>query len=224
MVLFKLIEKEEITMKNMKVLSLTAGVSSLILAGAVSADFQGLSYDVSSNDQGTTVQVYVEVEAGDQVNAVYGDVDNILHIHSNGGSFYQNAFGGNTPPNPALIGVFPSLANDSFVTIGRLTDVDNAMLEIGIDWTSFEGGGEISTDNGSWFATPDDAQVYEVDGRVLIGQFTLESGELGGQINLQGKNADGSNWTVLAAPLGVPAPGAIALLGLAGLASRRRRK
>ena len=98
------------------------------------------------------------------------------------------------------------------------------MLEIGIDWTSFEGGGEISTDNGSWFATPDDAQVYEVDGRVLIGQFTLESGELGGQISLQGKNADGTNWTVLAAPLGVPAPGAIALLGLAGLASRRRRK
>jgi MYXO-CTERM domain-containing protein len=224
MVLFKLIEKEEITMKNMKVLSLTASVSSLILAGAVSADFQGLSYDVSSNDQGTTVQVYVEVEAGDQVNAVYGDADNILHIHSNGGSFYQNAFGGNTPPNPALIAVFPSLANDSFVTIGRLTDVDNAMLEIGINWASFEGGGEISTDNGSWFATPDDAQVYEVDGRVLIGQFTLESGELGGQINLQGKNADGSNWTVLAAPLGIPAPGAIALLGLAGLASRRRRK
>jgi len=226
MVLFKLIEKEEITMKNMKVLSLTAGVSSLILAGAVSADFQGLSYDVSSNDQGTTVQVYVEVEAGDQVNAVYGDVDNILHIHSNGGSFYQNAFGGNTPPNPALIGVFPSLANDSFVTIGRLTDVDNAMLEIGIDWTGFEAGGAISTDNGSWFATPDDAQVYEDGGRVAIGQFTVANGDhVFGTINLQGKNADLSNWSATGINFDtVPAPGALALLGLAGIAARRRRK
>ena len=213
-------------MKNMKVLTLTAGVGSLIFASTVSADFQGLSYDVSANANGTTVQVFVELEAGDQLNAVYGDADNALFIEAAGGSFYQNAFGQATVAgmNPALFGVFPSLVNDSFVTIGLETNVGNAMLDIGIDWSSFEGGGSISTDNGSWFATPDDSQVYEIGGRVLIGQFTLIAGELSGQINLQGKNADGSNWTILGEQIGVPAPGAIALLGLAGLATRRRRK
>jgi hypothetical protein len=138
-------------MKNMKVLTLSAGVGSLILAGAASADFQGLSYDVSSNANGTTVQVYVELDAGDQLNAVYGDGGNALHIEAAGGSFYQNAFGTHSVAgmNPALFGVFPSLMNDSFVTIGLETSTGNAMLDIGIDWASFEGGGSISTDNGS---------------------------------------------------------------------------
>ena len=93
------------------------------------------------------------------------------------------------------------------------------------DFASFEAGGSLTTDNGSWFATPDDAQVYEVDGRVLIGQFTLD-GDVEGVINLQGKNADLSNWDRRGVEFSsaiIPAPGAIALLGLAGLASRRRR-
>ena len=213
-------------MKNMKVLTLTASVGSLILAGAASADFQGISYDLSTNANGNTVQVFVELETGDQLNAVYGDGENSLLIEALGGSFYQNPFGQATVAgmNPAFFPIFPSLLNDSFVTIGLETNVGNSMLDIGIDFTTFEGGGAISTDNGSWFATPDDAQVNEVNGRVLIGQFTLIAGELSGQVNLQGKNADGSNWTVLAEQIGVPAPGAIALLGLAGIATRRRRK
>jgi len=215
-------------MKNMKVITLTAGAGSLILASAVSADFQGLSYDVSTNANGTTVQVFVELEAGDQLNAVYGDADNSLLIEAEGGSFYQNAFGNHSVSgmNPALFGVFPSLLNDSFVTIGLETNVGNAMLDIGIDWTSFNAGGSIWTDNGSWFATPDDAQVYEIDGKIMIMQLTMDEAEsFSFEINLQGKNgSDGENWTILGEQIGLPAPGAIALLGLAGLAARRRRK
>ena len=126
--------------------------------------------------------------------------------------------------NPAFFPIFPSLVYDSFVTIGLETNVGNAMLDIGIDFTAFEAGGAISTDNGSWFATPDDAQVNEVNGQVLIGQFTIaDDGVLTGQVNLQGKNADGSNWTATAVAFSgvIPAPGAIALLGLAGITAQR---
>ena len=213
-------------MKNLKVLTLTAGMGSLIFAGVASADFQGISHEVTETAYGTMVQVFADLASGDQLNAVYGDADNSLFIDADGGSFYQNAFGQATVAgmNPAFFPIFPSLVYDSFVTIGLSTSPGNAMLDIGIDWTGFEAGGAVWTDNGSWFATPDDAQVYEVDGRVLIGQFTLADGELVGQVNLQGKNADGSNWTVLGQSIAVPAPGALALLGLAGLASGRRRK
>ncbi|MDP7005439.1 MAG: hypothetical protein QF718_04440, partial [Phycisphaerales bacterium] len=105
----------------------------------------------------------------------------------------------------------------------------NALLDIGIDWTSFNGGGTLATDNGSWFVTPVDPQGGELGGSVLIGQFTVVGGtgngidDLTGQISLQGKDADGNTWQELGITW-VPAPGAMALLGLAGLAGRRRRR
>jgi len=214
-------------MKNIKLLALTAGVGSLFIAGTSSADFQGISWTSSSSAYGTTYLIYVDVEAGDQLNAVYGDGSNALSIDS-GGGFYQNIYGQATVAgmNPAFFPIFPSLVYDSFVTIGLLTNVGNAMLDIGIDFTTFEAGGEIWTDNGSWFATPDDAQVNEVNGQVLIGQFTVADGDgVFGSINLQGKNADGSNWSALGVEFNtIPAPGVLALLGLAGVVARRRRK
>ena len=46
-----------------------------------------------------------------------------------------------------------------------------------------------------------------------------------GVVNMQGKDAALENWTAENVEFDtVPAPGALALLGLAGLATRRRRK
>jgi len=206
-----------------RTISISATIGALLLSRIASADLQCVSVDSSDSGFGIglTHRVYVDVDAGDQVNAIFGASDFALDIHPETGSFYQNMFGSYGPPNEALFDFFPSVAYDSFVTIGRLTDTDNAMLDIGIDWTDFEtNGGAIWTDNGTWFATPDDAQVYEQDGRVLIGQFTGAMPE--GHINILGKNADLSSWEY--SHIAIPAPGAIAVLGLAGLLCVRRRK
>jgi len=218
-------------MNNLKLLGLSAGVGSLVIAGSASAAFLDIDFDTidSGYGIGTTYQIYAVVDGG-EVDAVYGDDVNALSIEATT-SFYQHAFGSHKPPAQALIDAFGSLAFDSFVSIGRLTATDDNMLDIGIDWTSFNAGGSIFTDNGTWFATPADAQVQAVGGRVLIAQFTVaddadgNAGHVSGNINLQGKDADLTNWNADGVEFNtLPAPGALALLGLAGLVSRRRRK
>jgi hypothetical protein len=209
-------------------LGLTAGVGSLILAGTATADFQGLTLEVVDNGgvvAGTTYDLYANVDAGGRVDAVYGDGANTLSIGVDGGNFVQNIYGGNTSMdiNPAFLPLFPSLAYDSFVTIGLTDSTGNVLNNIGIDFTGFAAGGALSTDNGTWFVTPDDAQGDESGGRVLLGRFTIDDGELVGSINLQGRDSTGTVWNANGVTW-VPAPGALALLGLAGLATRRRRK
>jgi len=219
-----------------KTLSMTAGVASLLFAGAASAGYVGMSGEVVAVDgiaDSQTIRVYADFgDAADQLNAVYGDAAHTLSIGASS-SFYQNPFGGavSNDINPALYAAFPSLVYDSWVTIGLEDQVGNAMLNIGVDFDDFENnGGGMTTSNGSWFATPDDAQVVAgAELRVMIGQFTVmgAGGTVSGVINMQGKNADGSNWVAndVAFEFGdvIPAPGVLALLGIAGLAGRRRR-
>jgi len=218
-------------MKQRTITISTAAVSCLIACGTASADFQSLSWDMFQTAWGDTYRLYVDIDTGGEVDAVFGDPLDAMFIETNSGSsFYQNMFGGPTSMdiNASLFGFFPSLEFDSFVTIGRLTNTSNALLNIGFDWSTFEAGGSMSTSNGSWFATTMDDQVHDQgDGRILIGQFTVEVGEgIHGIINMQGKNADGSMWISRNQAFNtsiVPAPGALALLGAAGLAFRRRR-
>ena len=213
-------------------LSMTIAAGSLLATSAM-ADYTGLSYTSVDNFDGTwTARIFAEFHAEtDELDAVFGDAENDLHITSTNG-FYQNMFGGPTSAdiNPALYAAFPSLVLDSWVTIGLEDNVGNNMLNIGIDWTDFEDfGGNIATDNGTWFATPDDAQVLAgPDMQVMIGQFTMYGAKsyLSGVINIQGKHGDFETFQerdiVFEFPA-MPAPGALALLGIAGLAQRRRK-
>ncbi len=213
-------------------------LGAIALAGAAQATpFQGFSFEsMGDMGYGETIRMYVDLDAGSRIDAVFGNSVGNLSIEVDGGSFYQNALGGPTSQaiNSAFFPLAPSLEWDSYVTVGALYADgtpfgNNALMDIGIDWASFESGGELATDNGSWFCTPVDAQGEEVGGRVLIGQFTVVGGtgngytDLLGQISIQGKDADGVTFQELGATW-VPAPGAIALLGLAGVCSRRRRK
>ena len=104
------------------------------------------------------------------------------------------------------------------------------MNNIGIDFGAFNSAGSLATDNGSWFVTPDDIQGQEVGGRVLLGQFSVVGGSgiltddmAAMSVNLQGKDASGNTWTLIGGNA-LPAPGALALLGLAGVTARRRRR
>ena len=221
-------------MNNKILLGLTAGVGSLILAGTATAEFQGLSGDYSDLGGGLiTWRIYADIDAGGRVDAVYGNGTNVLSISAADGLYQNLDFGGNTSVeiNSGFFGFVPSIEWDSYVTIGALYQDgtpfgSNALQNIGVDFASWNAGRDLTTDNGTWFITPDDAQGGEIGGRVLIGQFTiLGNGPLDVTVNLQGRdggtvwNHEGASETFL-----VPAPGALVLLGLAGLATRRRRK
>ena len=218
-------------MMNLQRTSGIVGMTTLLFAGFASAGFQGTSIEVVAVDavdgsaSNWTARLYVELDAGDRLDAVYGNAENPLWMGTTG-SLYQNAFGGNTSTgiNPALYAAFPSLVYDSWVTIGLEDQVGNALSDIGMMYDN----DSVSTSDGSFYVTPDDAQGEEVGGRVLIGQFTVFGfdSHLYGTISLQGKNADGSNWTAEGVEFQnyVPLPGSLALLGLAGVAGRRRRR
>ena len=218
-------------------MAICGGLGSLILTAAASAGYSGLtaeSFTASGvNALGVSweldvVRLYVNLDnAGDRLDSVFGSADNGLVIGTSA-EFNQNAIGGDTSLqiNSALFAVYSSVEYDTFVTIGKLDQAGDALLVQAVDFSNF--ATEVSTSNGTWTVTPDDAQgEADANGRVLIGQFSFAAGTGGidsmyGNVNLQGKNADGSTWQVV--DQWIPAPGALALLGLAGLAGRRRRR
>ncbi|MBC8202189.1 MAG: hypothetical protein H8E86_09095 [Planctomycetes bacterium] len=147
-------------------------VSSLLCGTAASGQFafQGIDYRIAetnavAGDFNWTVEFYLVLNSDERLDAVAGDGVNDKRLATSG-SFYQNAFGGPTSMeiNPLLYGNFPSLQYDSWVTIGAMDNTgypytNNALMNIGIDWTNFEdNGGDVYTDNGLWFVTPDDDQ------------------------------------------------------------------
>lgn len=163
---------------------------------------------------------------------------------------YSNETHYNTPSftsfNPA------SRAFDTFGTIGRHTGDSNTALyanEAGFvaetnnlagDWSAVDSGwfsfNPLIADNQAKLATGSatDANVQGVAGdgiyRVLLMQITVGAGEdVEGNIGLLGGQLEGvaSAYEVTGEALyynSVPAPGALALLGLAGLAGARRRR
>ena len=206
---------------------MTAGMS--LASVGFATPFQGLSADATSTAYGMNYMVYANLDAGSRIDAVYGNAENLLSIHAGDGvSFYQNIYGGDTSTaiNPALLAVFTSLAYDTYVTIGLTDSTGNALNVVGDLFSNW-----VESDNGSWFVTPDDAQGAEVDGRVLIGNFTVAGGSGDTStdfstfnVSLQGKDADGNTWNEVSVGFSaIPAPGALALIGIAALFTRRRR-
>ena len=146
----------------------------------------------------TTYRLYANcTNENDFISAISGLNTTPMNITSTG-VFFQNVFGASkgSDINPALVAVFPDVAFDSWVTIGRELSSDpggdiTIVTSANDEWeTSFNAGGPIEIDGdigGSWFTLFNPSSVNGFAGpdlRVLLGQFTTD-GVLSGSINVQ---------------------------------------
>jgi len=128
--------------------------------------FSGIDYAVVGENlvddigENWTVDVFAVLGPGERLDAVAGNSVQQKTITSSGG-FWQSPVGGPTSQdvNPAFYELEPSLEWDSRVTIGALDSSgapfdQNNLGDIGIDWSNFESGGDVSAGNGTWYVLP----------------------------------------------------------------------
>ncbi len=210
----------------------------LILAGSVQAGFLGISAASRPNDFGLlVVNIYAEFDrpGEDFMLAVTGTPLNPMLIEVIGGTFYNHGFGSDRPPPGALVDAFPSLAYDSFVTIGvrwvadpPFPPQDNMVIVPGFPGLS---GTQLSTNSSGWAVAPIEPQgdpfnpfFAPIDGRLIIGQFsTLDGTAIQGTMLLRYISNGEVGQSVVSFFVPVPGPGALWLLGAAGLLGSRRR-
>ena len=213
--------------------TLTCGLlGGLAVSTAAPAAMTGLSYDVVGHELvpgTTTVHVYAEFEADCRLDAVFGNSEYQLALQYTGNaSPWHHADGGPTSGDidPTQFGGDPLLQWDSFVTIGSQNASSNTTFgHIGIDWSAWETGGDLFTEDGAWWVLNPDPMGEPVNGRVLIAQLTtmnVASGSVSFEAGLQWRNAEGvshqSGHSIM-----IPVPGAFTLLLVAGGSTRRRR-
>lgn len=158
----------------------------------------------------TTYRVYVEVvNEDDFVSSVFGNDVDPLSISTEAG-FYNDPLGASLASgmNPVFYGMFPTMAADSWLTIGIDSTPEGDEVAIGTVEdpaqpyvAAFASGSAIdgqdvaidSSTGGAWYIlnnTPNG--LPDSDGRVLIMQLTTSAG-LSGTLNVQiFENGDGS--------------------------------
>ncbi len=217
----------------MKKMTVIAG--SLLMASTANAGYVGHTAELYTNGAYAapagydyTYRVYALFDSAlDQVVGIGGDFNETMTAWTSTSFYQDDTFGGDTEHNAAFDPVIPGLHYDTYWTIGSSdsgTDgATGAAWNSGPYWTA----NTFLGDDGGWFRTPADPVTFGVfDGtyyRVMIGQFTCAN---------PGDGAPEFSYTTKLAWLHdggttnneyIPAPGALALLGLAGLVGRRRR-
>ena len=218
---------------KIKTLSLLAGVGApLIMTAASSAGFVGLKTTIKDNPFGLlVVNVYAIFDrpGEDHMIAVAGTPLNPLSVVVEGGTFYNHLFGNDQAPNEGLFGPFPSIEFDTFVSIGKKVSAGDTTL-ISPGWPAGGIVGSVfTTVSSGWVVTPfapqgnpfDPANSFPGTGQILLAQFSTADGtEIHGTLLLKfvGSAQAYVGFT------SIPAPGALALLGAAGLVGTRRRR
>ncbi len=237
---------------KMKTLSVLAGVSAPLIATA-GANAAFVEFKVVQKLDPNTGQmptfygnpifvcnVYAEFDnnGGDYMSAVAGTPNNPLNITVlGGGTFFNLGAGGETPPGTMQVGNIPTLAYDSFYTIGVKSVVMGQVDATTLLYMPLLYGTMISTSDGDWFVTgfpnhtgqndPFDANnSFPGNGQILIGQFSTSTGTGIRLAALVQASSDGNRFfqTPIQFTHLIPTPGALGLLGAAGLIGRRRRR
>lgn len=172
---------------------LTLGLTLAVTATA-SAQLVRLEVDFIDNKglvPGDTYRVYAVMEnEGDILDAVYGEASAPMRVWASKG-FYQHPKGGALSADIQRYDTMSdeSLLYDSWVTIGAEDNYMNAVSGFIMEdaLTAFDQGGELVTDDGAWFVTPDKRQAAAGPSkRILLMQLT-SAGDVNGLINLHGR-------------------------------------
>ena len=234
----------------MKTLATLSACAAFAATSALSADFTGFASDgwYGMNSDGSSaaitsadfavIDIYAQFDTNE--NDGYSAADSTVlsmfdaDIQMSGGLAFNQADVAGGSWDPKFSFDLPSAGSlpwvDSFVTIGGTPGAtNNTNLDPNFDPTT---GTSVPTGAG-WFTGAPEALQGRVDGsgQTFLGRFVVSAADaIGESISFSadisynygigtgtffGNGSD--SWTV------VPAPGALALLGLAGLTARRRR-
>jgi len=176
--------------------SLVAGVAApLVVTAASSGHYLGVEV-TSARYPGPYIvfSVYAVFDrpgGEDLFLAVSGTPGHTMEVKILGGTFFQHPLGSIKAPSQAFVNLFPSLAYDSFVTIGVRTSGSGGsggvnvpdQLTLTPTFPSDFGPGPFILTNDSWAVTPANAQSNPFDptyaygdGRLLLAQFTTTNG------------------------------------------------
>ena len=179
---------------KVRTLSLLAAGGTCIIAGSqVSAQVTGISVESKPNEFGILVcNVYAEFDVMGVGLLAIGGAPFVTTYTVIDGTFYQNPFGSDRPPNPALFRIFPSLRYDTFVTIGVKSYNPNSPgvpegqpeddLILAPQWPGFGPsslvleGTAYHVFNYSMQRDPFNPAFVRGDGGILIGQFSTVDG------------------------------------------------
>ncbi|UCD76783.1 MAG: hypothetical protein JSV91_07610 [Phycisphaerales bacterium] len=226
---------------KVKILSVLAGAA--MLAGIANAEYKGLwteeytnaAYEAPPNT--ITFRLYATFDNDlDQLTGMGGSAAEPWELYTTTAFYNDETAGSHWAHNAFFDDFIDFLHYDSYWTIG--TDDSEAGAPLGI---AFPGEQPIwdathwFANDGGVFRTPEDPLsfgVWDPDLElytVLIGNFTMDllpgaAGEYAYGAVKMNMVSDGAQLNIYEDILvPIPAPGALALLGLAGLVSRRRR-
>ncbi|MDP7071220.1 MAG: hypothetical protein QF561_07740 [Phycisphaerales bacterium] len=215
-----------------------------LAAASASAGFQGITADLTAVNgvegnwdppETWTARVYAELEAGDQLLNVFGTANTPMYWAAQS-QFYNHYAGGPTSLDidPNTYPDHVDLPYDSWFTIGADSMYDNSLEIDNVSFAAFNNGSALYVIDGGWAVSEESGQGAVEEGpngtwRVLLAQLTVLGDfdvSIVGNAGFSGVDADGNAWSIEGHEFTigfVPAPSVLAILGLAGMAPRRRR-
>jgi MYXO-CTERM domain-containing protein len=162
-------------------------------------------------------------------NVLTGNMSGVRHTDSFVDDSSQPVGHWNASYTSAATGSASNLWKDSFVTItGKTGASASTSLDPSFGSGVFNSASPNIPANAGWYTANPAVDILITGGKIKVMQFALVHGDAGwtGKVSV-GYKLQGTTTALYAMNLtysvGVPAPGALALLGLAGLVSRRRR-